>query len=292
MAEALCPNWGDGRLSLSHVHYDIFVAKRLKTPPAGIPSRPNVARVYDYLLGGKDNFAIDRMYGQRIAATLPGIEAGVRGQRALLGRVVRYLVADTGIRQMLDIGAGLPTEENVHQIAQRVDPATRVVYVDNDPIVLSHARALLAENPAVAVVEGDLRNPGGITGHPGVRAHLDWTRPIGLLLSGILHQINDDERPARLTAQLIDALPSGSYVFIHHLLDRDGPRAEYLKQLMVRAFGHAQFRTLDQVRELFCGLELVEPGLVRSFEWRPDEDAAELDGPPLGLACGGVARKP
>jgi trans-aconitate methyltransferase len=218
----------------------------------------------------------------------------VRGQRALLGRVVRYLVADAGIRQLLDIGAGLPTEENVHQIAQRVDPAARVVYVDNDPVVLTHARALLAENPAVAVVEGDLRNPARITGHPLVRAHLDWTRPIGLLLSGILHQITDDERPAQLTAQLIDALPSGSYVFIHHLLDRDGPGANHLKKLMARAFGRAQFRTFDQVREMFGGLELVEPGLVRTFEWRPDEDArAGQDGPaPLGLACAGVARKP
>jgi S-adenosyl methyltransferase len=271
------------------------MAKRPKTPPTGVvPSRPNVARVYDYLLGGKDNFAIDRAYGQRIAATLPGIEAGVRGQRALLARVVRYLVADGEIRQLLDIGAGLPTEENVHQIAQRVDPAVRVVYVDNDPVVLTHARALLAENPAVAVVEGDLRDPAGITGHPVVRAHLDWTRPIGLLLSGILHQITDDERPAWLTAQLIDALPSGSYVFIHHLLDRDSPGAVHLKQLMVRAFGSAEFRTLDQVRELFCGLGLVEPGLVRTFEWRPDGDAAAgQDRPaPLGLSCAGVARKP
>ena len=270
------------------------MAKRSKTPPTGVPSRPNVARVYDYLLGGKDNFAIDRTYGQRIAATLPGIEAGVRGQRALLGRVVRYLVANEGIRQLLDIGAGLPTEENVHQIAQRANPATRVVYVDNDPVVLLYARALLADNPAVAVVEGDLREPGGIAGHPVVRAHLDWTRPIGLLLSGILHQITDEERPARLTVQLIDALPSGSYVFIHHLLDRDGPGANHLKQLMVRAFGRAQLRTVDQVGELFGGLELVEPGLVRTFEWRPDEDAAAgQDGPaPLGLACAGVARKP
>src|ERR1700749_4774184 len=137
-----------------------------------VPSRPNAARVYDYLLGGKDNFAVDRIYGQRIAAAMPGVEAGVRGQGGLLGRGGRYLGGNAGIRQLLDIGAGLPTAENVHQIAQRVDPSARVVYVDNDPMVLSHARAVLAENPLTAVAEGDLRQPAGILGHPVVRAHL------------------------------------------------------------------------------------------------------------------------
>jgi hypothetical protein len=288
----------DSRSVPNHSDYHIFVARRAKTPPGGVPSVPNVARVYDYLLGGKDNFAIDRTFGQRIATTLPGIESGVRAQRALLGRVVRYLVADAGIRQLLDIGAGLPTEENVHQIAQRVDPATRVVYVDNDPIVLSHARALLAENPAVAVADGDLRDPEGIIGHPVVRTHLDWTRPIGLLLSGILHQFTDDERPVQLTAKLIDALPSGSYVFIQHLLDLDDPAGVELKQFMARAFGQIQFRTASEVRELFCGLEFVEPGLVLVPEWRPDEASAAAQQQAqeqqavLGLACGGVARKP
>jgi hypothetical protein len=259
-----------------------------------VPSRPNVARVYDYLLGGKDNFAVDRIYGQRIAATMPGIEAGVREQRALLGRVVRYLVGNAGIRQLLDIGAGLPTAENVHQIAQRVDPAARVVYVDNDSMVLSHAKAVLAENPLTAVAEGDLRDPAGIIGHPVVRAHLDWSRPIGLLLSGVMHQITDYEQPARLTGELIGAMPSGSYVFIHHLLDLGDPGVVQLKEFMTRAFGRAEFRTLDRVRELFCGLELVEPGLVRVRDWRPDGAPAtgEDEQPGPGLGCAGVARKP
>jgi hypothetical protein len=259
-----------------------------------MPSRPNVARVYDYLLGGKDNFAVDRIYGQRIAATMPGMEAGVRGQRALLGRVVRYLVGNAGIRQLLDIGAGLPTAENVHQIAQRVDPAARVVYVDNDPMVLSHARAVLAENSRTVVAEGDLRDPAGIIGHPVVSAHLDWSRPIGLLLSGVMHQIMDYEQPARLTGELIDALPSGSYVFIHHLLDLGDPAAVQLKELMTRAFGRVELRTLDRVRELFRGLELVEPGLVPVRDWRPDGAPAtgEDEQPGPGLGCAGVARKP
>lgn len=269
------------------------MARRAKPLAGGlVPARPNPARVYDYLLGGKDNFAVDRTYGRRIAAMMPGARLGVLAQRAVLGRVVRYLVAEAGVRQLLDIGAGLPTRENVHQIAQRADPATRVVYVDNDPVVLSHARATLAENPATAVAEGDLRDPGGIIGHPVVRAHLDWTRPIGLLLSGILHHIMDDERPARLTAELINALPSGSYVFIHHLLDLDDPEAVHLEQFMMRSFGRIQFRTADRVRDLFCGLELVEPGLVPVAEWRPDTSAAQPEDPALRLACAGVARKP
>jgi S-adenosyl methyltransferase len=156
-------------------------------------------------------------------ATVPEVPAGVRAQRALLRRVVRYLVADEGIGQLLDVGAGLPTNENVHQIAQGIDPSVRVVYVDNDPVVVAHGKAMLAENPATVVVEGDLRDPGAIIGHPLVRTHLDWTRPIGLLLSGVLHQVMDFERPAELTAALIRALPCGSYVFIQHLLDLDDP---------------------------------------------------------------------
>src|SRR5580693_10608216 len=248
-----------------------FVGKRAKTPATGmVPSRPNVARVYDYLLGGKDNFAVDRIHGQRIAAAMPGIEAGVRGQRALLGRVVRYLVGNAGIRQLLDIGAGLPTAENVHQIAQRIDPATRVVYLDNDPVVLSHARALLADDKVTFVAEGDLRDPAGILASSGVRAHLDWDKPVGLLLCGILHYILDDERPAELMAVLCAGLPAGSYVFIHHLLHSADPASAALEAAMQRGLGRSQFRTLEQVRELFGGLELIEPGLVQVPDWRPD----------------------
>lgn len=271
----------------------LFVVPRAKTPVGGlVPSRPNAARVYDYLLGGKDNFAVDRTYAQRIVAMMPGVRLGVLAQRAVLGRVVRYLVAEAGVRQLLDIGTGLPTKENVHQIAQRADPATRVVYVDNDPVVLSHARAMLAENPATAVAEGDLRDPAGITGHPVVRNHLDWGMPIGLLLSGILHHVMDDERPVWATAELIDALPPGSYVFIQHLVDLDDPEAFHLKQFMMRSFGRIQFRTADQVRDLFCGLELVEPGLVTVPQWRPDPGAAQPEDPALRLGWAGLARKP
>jgi S-adenosyl methyltransferase len=258
------------------------------------PSRPHVARVYDYLLGGKDNFAADRALGDQIIAALPEVQVGVQAQRAVLGRVVRYLVGEAGIRQLLDIGSGLPTADNVHEIAQRVAPATRVVYLDNDPVVLSHARALLADDSATFVAHGDLLDPASILDNPAVRAHLDWDQPIGLLLCGIVHYILDSEGPAALVAALVDALPSGSYVFIHHLLDTGDPAAAGLQAHMLKGLGRAQFRTLAQVRRLFGDLELVEPGLVPVPEWRPDPGTPiRADyGTVLTMACVGVARKP
>jgi hypothetical protein len=256
-------------------------------------SRPHVARVYDYLLGGKDNFAADRAVGDQMIASLPAVQVGVRAQRDVLGRVVRYLVGEAGLRQLLDIGSGLPTAENVHEIAQDVEPATRVVYLDNDPIVLSHAQALLADDKATFVTEGDLRDPAGIVANPEVREHLDWDQPIGLLMCGILHYILDEEHPADIVATLYDALPRGSYVFIHHLLQLDDPASATLQEQMRSGVGRAQFRTLDQVRPLFGGLELIEPGLVLVPDWRPDPGTPGVrDHPVLQMACAGVARKP
>jgi O-methyltransferase involved in polyketide biosynthesis len=249
--------------------------------------------VYDYLLGGKDNFAADRTLGDQVIASLPTVQVGVRAQRALLGRVVRYLVEEAGIRQLIDIGSGLPTADNVHEIAQRLDPRTRVVYVDNDPVVLAHARALLADNTATIVVGGDLRQPAGILGHPDVVRHLDWDQPAGLLLCGVLHHILDEEHPAELTQTLAAALPSGSYVFIHHLLDSGDPAIADVQAAFRNGMGRGQFRTWAQIESLFGGLELVEPGLVLVPDWRPDASTPSADAfPVLRLACAGVARKP
>jgi hypothetical protein len=264
-----------------------------EAPSAFDPSRPNVARMYDYLLGGKDNYAADRALGDRILSTLPAVQAGVKAQRAVLGRVVRYLVAEAGISQLIDIGSGLPTAENVHEIAQQIDPAARVVYIDNDPIVLSHARALLADNPATLAFDGDLRVPATILYRPDVLGHLDWGRPIGLLLCGILHHILDDERPGELTQALISALPPGSYVFIHHLLDCGDPEIADVQAAFLKGLGRGQFRSMDEIHALFGGLELVEPGLVLVPDWRPDANTPSArDVPVLRLACAGVARKP
>jgi hypothetical protein len=165
-------------------------------------SRPDVARVYDYLLGGKDNFAADRAVGDQMIASLPAVQVGVRAQRDVLGRVVRFLVGEAGLGQLLDIGSGLPTAENVHEIAQRIEPATRVVYLDNNPVVLSHARALLAGDKATFVADGDLRDPAGVLSHPVGLDHLDLDDPIGLLMCGILHYVPDEEDPAELVGTL------------------------------------------------------------------------------------------
>jgi hypothetical protein len=257
------------------------------------PSRPHAARVYDYLLGGKNNFAADREVGDRIIASLPEVQVGVQAQRAVLGRVVRYLVGEAGVKQLLDVGSGLPTSDNVHEIAQRTAPGTRVVYVDNDSVVLAHARAILSDQTSTFAERGDLLDPASIMSSPAIRRHLDWDQPVGLLLCGIVHYLLDEENPGRLVAELVDALPSGSYVFIHHLLDTGDPAAATLQEQMQRGLGRVRFRTLAEVRALFGDLRLVEPGLVPIPEWRPDPGTPiRADyGVILSMACAGVARK-
>jgi S-adenosyl methyltransferase len=265
-------------------------------PPEGTfdPTRPHAARVYDYLLGGKNNFAADREVGDQIIARLPEVQVGVQAQRAVLGRVVRYLVGDVGVRQLLDVGSGLPTSDNVHEIAQRSAPGTRVVYVDNDPVVLAHAQAILSDESSTFAERGDLLDPASIVNSPAVRGHLDWDQPVGLLLCGIVHYVLDEEGPERLVAELVDALPSGSYVFIHHLLDTGEPAAAALQEQMLKGLGRVRFRTLAEVRRLFGDLKLVEPGLVPIPEWHPDPGTPiRADyGVILSMAGAGVARKP
>ena len=257
------------------------------------PTRPHAARVYDYLLGGKDNFAADRAVGDQIIARLPEVQVGVQAQRAVLNRVVRYLVGEAGVRQLLDIGSGLPTSDNVHEIAQRTVPGTRVVYVDNDPVVLAHARAILSDQAATFAERGDLLDPASIVASPAVREHLDWTKPIGLLLCGIVHYVLDEENPEGLIADLIAALPPGSYVFIHHLLDTGDSAAAELQAQMLNGLGRVKFRTLEEVRRLFGDLELMPPGLVPVAEWRPDRATIPARYRlVLSMACAGVGRKP
>jgi hypothetical protein len=258
------------------------------------PTRPHAARVYDYLLGGKNNFTADRDVGDQIIARLPEVQVGVQAQRAVLGRVVRFLVGEAGVKQLLDVGSGLPTSDNVHEIAQRTAPGTRVVYVDNDPVVLAHARAILSDETSTFAERGDLLDPASIVTSPAIRDHLDWNQPIGLLLCGITHYVLDEENPERLVAELAEALPSGSYVFIHHLLDTGDPAAAELQEQMLKGLGRVRFRTLPEVRALFGDLKLVEPGLVPIPEWRPDPGTPlRADyGVVLSMACAGVGRKP
>jgi hypothetical protein len=259
--------------------------------PAGVDtSTPSIARVYDYFLGGKDNFAADREVGEQIRTAIPEVATMAAQNRAFLGRVVTYL-AEQGIRQFLDIGTGLPTQNNVHQVAQSIIPDARVVYVDNDPIVLVHARALLAENTNTVALAGDLRKPEAILADPHVRELIDFSQPVGILLVGILYFLTNEENPAGIVATLKSAMAPGSHLAISHIVS-DDHAAEYAQaQEIYRSFlrrdGDA-LRNRAQVLSYFDGLDLVEPGLVHARDWRA-EDTTEQ---PAMWVLGGVGRKP
>src|SRR6201988_3808581 len=226
-------------------------------------SKPHAARIYDYLLGGKDHFAVDRETAEAAIATIPTGRTAARENRAFLGRAVRYLVTEAGIRQFLDIGTGLPSANNVHEVAQTAAPGSRVVYVDNDPIVLAHARALLTSTPQgrSAYIDADLCQPETILGAPTLAATLDMTQPVALMLVGILHFIPDEQDPARAVATLVDALPSGSYVTVSHGSPEFTPEGSATWTSTYRASGVPfQLRTTDEIVDLaFGGLELVDP---------------------------------
>ena len=266
--------------------------------PRGIDTtKPSVARVYDFMVGGKDHFAIDRMAAERALAIMPDAREAGRACRAFLRRVVRYLAADAGIRQFLDIGSGLPTDTNVHQVAQTVHPGARVVYVDNDPMVLVHGRALLASNDTTAVIEADIREPRQILDHEVVRDQLDFTRPIGLLMLSILHHLHDDEGPGAIAATLRDALPSGSYLAIIHFWDPadEHPDVSAKTRDAERVFnenlGTGRWRTRKEIMAYLGDFELVEPGLVPLAEWRPVPDETSTQTNSYYTMIGGVARK-
>jgi hypothetical protein len=264
--------------------------------PAGKPAEIDTsvahpARVYDYWLGGKDNFAADREAGDRVLAATPGLRERVQANRAFLVRAVRYLAGEAGIRQFLDIGTGIPSANNTHEVAQQAAPDSRTVYVDNDPIVLTHARALLAGGPegSIQYIDGDVRDVASI-----IRAAartLDFTQPTALMLLGILHLIQDAEGPDEIVAGLMDALPSGSYLAISHPASDIHPgQAEAQRRYNERVSTPQTLRTRAEVSRFFEGLDLVPPGLVYVHTWRPGPDDIV---PPDGVsAYGGVARKP
>ncbi len=263
-------------------------------PPAAPPQRidtsvPHIARIYDYWLGGKDNFAVDRAAGERAAQANPVLYEGVRGNRAFLARSVRYLAAEAGIRQFLDIGTGIPTADNTHEVAQSVVPESRVVYVDNDPIVLSHARALLTSTSGpTAYIDADARETAKVLDEAA--ATLDFSEPVAVMLIAILHCVTDEDDPYRLVAALMDAVPPGSYLALTHPTQDFQPdtAGEMLSRLNEMMPQRITFRTRDQVLRFFDGLEVVEPGVVRIPEWRPDSPA-DIANP--AEMWGGVARK-
>jgi hypothetical protein len=252
----------------------------------------SIARIYDYWLGGKDNFKADRDAAEQMIQQYPDIVTGVRKNRAFLGRAVHYLAAEAGIRQFLDIGTGLPSSNNTHEVAQRAAPEARIVYVDNDPIVLSHAQALLASTPegACAYVDADIRDTGKIL--KDAANVLDFSRPVAVCLIMILQFIPDGDDPVSIVRALVDAIPSGSYLTVAHpASDVDQHVGPALRQLSTRMGGtRAVPRSHQEVSRFFDGLEMVEPGLVQLHRWRP---GTGLDDTGCDLAAyGAVARKP
>jgi hypothetical protein len=234
------------------------------------------ARMYDYLLGGQDNFEADRAAIASLLKAVPSARTGAAENRAFLGRAVRYLVAEAGVRQFLDVGSGFPTASNVHEVAQAIDPGSRVVYVDNDPMVAARARELLARQPAgqTAYLQADLRDPAAILYHPLLRETLDLTQPVALMLVAVLHFFPDEADPAGLVAHLLAALPPGSYLAASHTTAdfHDAGAAAGGVDAVHQAGLPFQVRTAAQFTELaFRGLRLADPGLVPVSEWRPDD---------------------
>jgi hypothetical protein len=262
-------------------------------PPGVDTRRANIARVYDYWLGGSHNFRADQDLARQIVAVEPLARDFARANRAFMRRAVRYL-ADAGIRQFLDIGSGIPTQGNVHEVAQQEDPASRVVYADLDPVVIAHSRAILGDREGATIIEANLRDPEAILASPAVRKLIDFSQPVGLLLVAVLHFIDDAEDPWRIVATLRDALAPGSYLVISHSAFEDRPEmARAVTTVYNRSVaGSWHFRAREDIERFFEGFELVPPGLVLAPKWHPDpgDDPAETER--LWGLLGGVGRKP
>jgi hypothetical protein len=245
------------------------------------PDIPTPARIYDYLLGGKDNYPADRAVAEAMIVQLPNVQQAVRLNRAFLRRVVRYLMGEAGIKQIIDIGAGLPSAGNTHEVALDLCAQARVVYVDNDPVVLAHARDMLHGVPGAAVINHDMLEPEKILADPAVRELIDFGEPVALLFLSILHFISDEADPAGIIARLLAPFPAGSYVAISHAAYDTAPEVKEVAQVFDDASSQGHVRTRAEIAALVAGMEILEPGLVYPQEWRPDpgdvipEDARE-----------------
>ncbi|GGS52649.1 MULTISPECIES: SAM-dependent methyltransferase [Actinokineospora] len=261
-------------------------------------SKASIARVYDAFLGGKDNYEIDREVFHRVQRVAPEAATLAFDNRQFLIRVARFVAAQTGIKQYLDCGSGLPTAENTHQVVQRLEPDSTVVYVDNDPVVLAHGRALLEENELTHFIAEDIFEPERLLENETLRRHLDFDEPIALFQMGTIHHYNGDRSPVDIMQTYIDALPSGSVVAISHFYDpEDGGELSTLARRMEDVFLHSPmgsglFRTQSEIEAMFPGLEMIDPGVVLCASWWPDgPQLKELD-PVSRCIAGGVARKP
>ncbi|MFI5591393.1 SAM-dependent methyltransferase [Amycolatopsis sp. NPDC051758] len=263
-------------------------------PPGVDISVPSMARTYDFMLGGGHNFAVDRAVGEQIEHAMPGLRDAARVNRAFLGRAVRFMT-DQGIRQFLDLGSGIPTVANVHEVAQAEHPDCRVVYVDRDPVAVAHSELMLAGNDHAAIVQADMRDPEKILESPEVRGLLDLGRPVGLLMLLMLHWVPDESDPLDLVGRYRAALAPGSFLAITHVTgDHQGDNLEEATDVIKesRSPDQVTLRTHAQVSDLFAGFEIVEPGLVGCGEWRPSGPADISDAAAMNmLVYAGIGRK-
>jgi hypothetical protein len=261
-------------------------------------TKASIARVYDAALGGKDNYEIDREVLRRLRQVAPEANQLAWDNRDFLIRVTRFIASQTGITQFLDCGSGLPTAENTHQVAQRIQPDARVVYVDNDPVVVAHGRALLEENDQTHFSAADIFTPREIINDEVVRRHLDFSQPIALFQLGTLHHYDGERSPQSIMAEYIDALPPGSYVAISHFFDPETSSelsefARKMEQVFLHSpMGSGVFRTRREIEGMFAGLELIEPGLTRCSDWWPDGPRIKPLDPVQHCIVGAVGRKP
>jgi SAM-dependent methyltransferase len=262
-------------------------------------AKASIARVYDAFLGGRDNYEIDREVVQRIQRVAPEMGRTAWDNRNFLIRVTRFIASQTGIVQFLDCGSGLPTAENTHQVAQQIQPSARVVYVDNDPVVLAYGRALLEENDYTHFSAADIFEPHQVINDEVVRRYLDFSQPIALFQLGTLHHYDGERSPQSIMAEYIDALPSGSHVVISHFCDPEttlelSELARRLEQIFLRSpMGSGVFRTRAEIEGMFPGLELIEPGLIQCVNWRPEGPRSSKPLEPVQhCMVGAVGRKP
>jgi SAM-dependent methyltransferase len=251
------------------------------------------ARRYNYWLGGKDNFAADRASGDAVAAAFPTIRLGALENRRFLGRTVEYLAAEAGVSQFLDIGTGIPAADNTHEVAQRINADARVVYVDNDPIVLVHARALLSNSTVqgkIAYIDADLRDPRSILDDPALAATLDLSRPVAVMLVAILHFFRDELQPYEIVRTVLDVLPAGSYLVISHATHDFMPVEQLANANAIDP--NFKFRSRDEIARFFDGLDLVEPGIVSIAEWRAEQEPTPRPSIKDVSVYGAIARVP
>jgi hypothetical protein len=271
---------------------DVLVTDADALPPGTDPDKASVARMYDAMLGGEHNFAIDREAVAAVTGIDPQVRLLARANRAFLGRAVRFLTG-TGVRQFIDLGSGIPTQGNVHEVAQAAAPEARVVYVDKDPVAVAHSTTLLADNPNADIVDADIRRPADVLSSPQVRKLIDFDQPVAVLMVAILHFVTPEENPAGIVAAFRDALPEGSWLALSHATNQDRPdTAAAVTQLYrSRATSPVTARSHDEIQNLFTGFDLTEPGLVHVPLWRPDEGEAIPENPSEYWVYAGVGRK-